>query len=67
VDAMRHQGDVGWRVHEESIRLQQHLATVPLPVEKPKDHRLLRSLGALLLVMVLVALALVLLPPGTGA
>jgi hypothetical protein len=67
VDSMRHERDVGARVHEESIRLQQHLATIPMPVEEPKNHRLLRGLGALLLVMVLVALALVLLPPGTGA
>ena len=40
---------------------------MPLPTEETKDHPLLRTMGALLTVIVLIALALVLLPPGTGA
>jgi hypothetical protein len=52
-------------LHEESIRLQQSLALVPLPVEDVKGHRLLHAMGAVLAAFVLIALALVLLPPGT--
>ena len=40
---------------------------IPLPVEEPKDHPLLRAMCALLTAMVLIALALVLLPAGSGA
>jgi hypothetical protein len=64
---MRHQSDVGRRLHEESIRLQQALASIPLPVEEPRGHRLLRTMAAVLMAVVLIALALVLLPAGTGA
>jgi hypothetical protein len=64
---MRHESDVGRRVHEESIRLQQRLASIPLPTEEQKGHPLLRNMAALLMAIVLIALALVLLPPGTGA
>jgi hypothetical protein len=64
VDPLPHEHNVGRRLHEESIRLQQHLADVPLPVEPPKKHRLLHAMGALLAAIVLIALALVLLPPG---
>lgn len=66
MDAVRHERDVGRRLHEESIRLQQRLAEIPLPLEEPKEHPLLRTVGALLTAVVLIALALVLLPPGTG-
>jgi hypothetical protein len=64
---MRHERDVGRRLHEESIRLQQTLASTPLPVEEPKGHRLLRTMAALLMAVVLIALAVVLLPPGASA
>jgi hypothetical protein len=64
---MRHERDVGRRLHEESIRLQQRLASIPLPVEEQKGHPLLRAMAALLMAMVLIALAVVLLPPGTSA
>jgi hypothetical protein len=67
MEEVQHERNVGRRLHEESIRLQQHLAAVPLPVEAPKDHRLLRSLATLLAAVVLIGLALVLLPPGTSA
>ena len=67
MDSVRHERDVGRRLHEESIRLQRRLAEMPLPTEETKDHPLLRTMGALLTVIVLIALALVLLPPGTGA
>ena len=67
MDSLRHERDVGRRLHEESIRLQRRLAEIPLPTEQPKDHPLLRTMGALVTVIVLIALALVLLPPGTGA
>jgi hypothetical protein len=60
------EGDVGRRLHEESIRLQQHLATMPLPMEDPKGHPLRRAMVAVLAAVVLIALALVLLPPGTS-
>jgi hypothetical protein len=66
VDGARHEPSVGRRLHEESIRLQQGLAQIPLPLEEHKDHPLLRALAALLAAIVLIALALVLLPPGTG-
>jgi hypothetical protein len=66
VDTVRHQGDVGRRLHEESIQLQQRLAKVPLPREPEKRHPLLHMTAALIAAVVLVALALVLLPPGTG-
>ena len=61
---MRHERDLGRRLHEESIRLQQRLAEVPLPVEESNGHPLLRATCALVAVFVLIALALVLLPPG---
>ena len=64
---MRHERDVGRRLHEESIRLQQRLASIPLPVEEHKGHPLLRTMAAVLMAVVLIALAVVLLPPGTGA
>jgi hypothetical protein len=64
---MRHERDVGRRLHEESIRLQQRLASIPLQTEEHKGHRLLRITAALLAAVVLIALALVLLPPGTSA
>jgi len=64
---MRHERDVGRRLHEESIRLQQTLASIPLPVEEQKGHRLLRAMAALLMAVVLIALAVVLLPPGASA
>jgi hypothetical protein len=64
VGVVGHEGGVGRRLHEESIRLQQSLAAVPVPLEDPKSHRLLHVMGALLAAMVLIALALVLLPPG---
>jgi hypothetical protein len=64
---MRHERDVGRRLHEESIRLQQRLASVPLPVEERKGRRLLRTTAGVLMAVVLIALAVVLLPPGTGA
>jgi hypothetical protein len=64
---MRHERDVGRRLHEESIRLQRHLAAVPLPADDPKGHRLLRTMATLLAAVVLIGLALVLLPPGTSA
>jgi len=67
VDGVRHERDVGRRLHEESIRLQRHLAAVPLPVEQPKTRPLLRTLAAVLAAVVLIGLALVLLPPGTSA
>lgn len=63
---MRHERDVGRRLHEESIRLQQRLASIPLPTEEPKGHRLL-TMGAVLTAVVLIALAVVLLPPGSSA
>jgi hypothetical protein len=66
VDGVRHEPYVGRRLHEESIRLQQSLADSPLPLERHKDHPLLRTTAALLAAIVLIALALVLLPPGTG-
>jgi hypothetical protein len=65
VDVVRHEPFLGQRLHEESIRLQQSLADIPLPVEQPRDHWLLRIFAALFTVVVLVALALVLLPPGS--
>jgi len=65
VDSVRHEGDLGHRLLAESIRLQRRLAEVPLPVEEPKGHPLLRTTCALLAAFVLIALALVLLPPGT--
>jgi hypothetical protein len=65
VGVIGHEGGVGRRLHEESIRLQQSLALVPLPVEDVKGHRLLHAMGAVLAAFVLIALALVLLPPGT--
>jgi hypothetical protein len=64
MDGVRHEPSVGRRLHEESIRLQQSLADVPLPLEEGKDHHLLRTMAALLTTIVLIALALVLLPPG---
>jgi hypothetical protein len=64
---MRHERDVGRRLHEESIRLQQRLAATPLPLEEPKGHPLLRALAALLAAFLLIGLALVLLPPGSSA
>ena len=64
---MRHERDVGRRLHEESIRLQQRLAAIPLPIEEPKSHPLLRTMCALLTAVVLIALALLLLPPGSSA
>jgi hypothetical protein len=64
---MRHERDVGRRLHEESIRLQQRLASIPLPVEEQKGHPLLRTMAALLMAVVLIALAVVLLPPGSSA
>ncbi len=67
MDSMRHERDVGRRLHEESIRLQQRLAMVPLPMEEPKGHPLLRTMAALLATFVLIGLAVVLLPPGTSA
>ena len=66
MDSVRHERDVGRRLHEESIRLQRRLAEIPLPLEEPKGHPLLRTVGELFTVIVLIALALVLLPPGTG-
>jgi hypothetical protein len=66
VDGVRHEPYVGQRLHEESIRLQQSLADIPLPLERQKNHPLLRIMGALLTAIVLIGLALVLLPPGTG-
>jgi hypothetical protein len=66
VDVVRHEPSVGRRLHEESIRLQQGLAEVPLPLEEPKDHPVLRTMCELLTIIVLIALALVLLPPGSG-
>jgi hypothetical protein len=66
VSSFRHERDVGRRLHEESIRLQQYLAAVPLPLEEPRGHPLLHLTRALLAAVVLVALALVLLPPGSG-
>jgi hypothetical protein len=66
VDGVQHEPSVGRRLHEESIRLQQSLADIPLPLEKTKDHVVLRSFAALLATLVLIALALVLLPAGTG-
>jgi hypothetical protein len=65
VDSVRHERDLGRRLHEESIRLQQRLAEVPLPVEDPKGHPFLRTTCALVAAFVLIALALVLLPPGS--
>jgi hypothetical protein len=67
VESVQHERDVGRRLHEESIRLQRTLAAVPLPSDEPKRHPLLRTMAALLAAMVLIGLALVLLPPGTGA
>ena len=67
MDSMRHERDVGRRLHEESIRLQQRLASIPLPLDEPKGHPLLRTMAGLLMAFVLIALALVLLPPGTSA
>jgi hypothetical protein len=67
VDSLRHERDVGRRLLEESIRLQQHLAAIPLPTEAPKSHRMLRTMAALLAAFVLIGLALVLLPAGTSA
>ena len=66
MEALQHERNVGRRLHEESIRLQRHLAEIPLPIERPKDHPLLRIMAAVLTAIVLIALALVLLPPGTG-
>jgi hypothetical protein len=66
VDVVRHEPSVGRRLHEESIRLQQSLADIPLPLEKTKDHLLLRIVGALLATLLLIALSLVLLPAGSG-
>lgn len=40
---------------------------MPLPVEEPKGHPLLRTMAALLMAVTLIALAVVLLPPGTSA
>jgi hypothetical protein len=65
VDGVRHEPFVGRRLHEESIRLQQGLALTPLPIEQPRDHPLLRVMAALLAAIMLIALALVLLPPGS--
>jgi hypothetical protein len=67
MDSMRHEHDVGRRLHEESIRLQQRLAAIPLPLEEPKSHPLLRTVAALLTAFLLIGLALVLLPPGSIA
>ena len=67
MESMRHERDVGRRLHEESIRLQQGLASIPLPMDEPKGHPLLRTMAALLTAFLLIALALVLLPPGTSA
>jgi hypothetical protein len=64
---MRHEHDVGRRVHEESIRLQQRIAAIPLPVDEPRGHWLLRTVATLLTAFVLIGLALVLLPPGISA
>jgi hypothetical protein len=64
---MRHERDVGRRLHEESIRLQQRLAATPLPRDEPKSHPLLRTVAAVLAAFLLIGLALVLLPPGTSA
>lgn len=66
MDVVRHEPSVGRRLHEESIRLQQGLAEVPLPLEEPKDHPVLRAMCQLLTIIVLIGLALVLLPPGGG-
>jgi hypothetical protein len=66
VGTVRHESDLGRRLHEESIQLQQRLAKTPLPREPEKGHPVLHLTGALLAAVVLVALALVLLPPGTG-
>lgn len=57
---------MGRRLHAESIQLQQRLAKVPLPSEPEKSHPLLHMTAALIAAVVLVALALVLLPPGTA-
>jgi hypothetical protein len=67
MEGVQHERGVGRRLLEESIRLQQHLAAVPLPLEEAKDHRLLRTMATLLTAVVLIGLALVLLPPGTSA
>jgi hypothetical protein len=66
VGTVRHERGVGRRLHEESIRLQQRLASVPLPLEEPKSHRLLHAMGAVLAAVVLIALALVLFPAGSS-
>jgi hypothetical protein len=66
VGTVRHERDVGRRLHEESIRLQQRLAAVPLPLEEHKNHRLLHAMGALTAAVILVALALVLFPAGSS-
>jgi hypothetical protein len=66
VGTVRHERDVGRRLHEESIRLQQRLAAVPLPMEEHKRHRVLHATGAVLAAVVLIALALVLFPAGAS-
>lgn len=61
----RHQRDIGRRVLAESIRLQQRVAQVPLPVEPPRTHPVLRVTAALVVAMVAVVLCWMLLPPVT--
>lgn len=67
MEGVRHERDVGRRLHEESIRLQQRLAAIPMPLEETKGHPLLRTMAALVTAFVLIGLALVLLPPGISA
>lgn len=61
----RHQRDIGHQLLAESIQLQQRVARVPLPVEPPKTHPVLRVTACLLVAMVAVVLCWMLLPPVT--
>ena len=59
-----HEGDVGRRLLAEYIRLQQQVARKPLPPPEERSRPLRHVLLAVVAGLVLVALSLVILPPG---